>query len=152
MHCGEIKKLTSEYGHTYLGIQVETKIVEKHLKVLKYTIGKSEFAKFSKNLKNRDGSIFHLTVVSPIEFAKLAKKKHKLLINKTVFYALTGLGNQSRNTNRIYYATARSPQGEYLREQIGLPKKDLHITLGFNAEDIHDIPKDENTHIRTFGL
>ena len=40
------------------------------------------------------------------------------------------------------------PPGNWIRRQLGLPKAELHITLGFDPEDVHGAPKGAATLLR----
>ncbi|CAN8062503.1 unnamed protein product [Agarophyton chilense] len=44
-----------------------------------------------------------------------------------------------------YYVVIKWPEAQRLRNEMGLPQKDLHITLGFTEKDIHNCRKDART-------
>lgn len=44
-----------------------------------------------------------------------------------------------------YFVVVKWPQAQQLRNELGLPPKDFHITLGFTTRDIHEHRKDHNT-------
>jgi tRNA nucleotidyltransferase/poly(A) polymerase len=110
-------------------------------------------------LKNRGE--FHITIIEPPEVSKIAKTlKGQGLSSaevdaqlKTKVGALTvdgepqmiGLGKQTSGGNETYFAVVKWPEAQLLRDQLGLPSKDLHITLGFKEKDIYGVPKDETT-------
>ena len=61
-----------------------------------------------------------------------------------------GIGEQSEDGNSVQYVVVSWPEIQELRERFGLPKKDLHVTLGYTQKDIHGVPKDESTLIEEF--
>ncbi|KAI0558223.1 Methyltransferase [Gracilaria domingensis] len=51
----------------------------------------------------------------------------------------------SKQVRVAYYAVIKWPEAQRLRNEMGLPQKDFHITLGFTDKDIHNCRKDVNT-------
>ncbi|PXF45260.1 Glutathione S-transferase C-terminal domain-containing protein [Gracilariopsis chorda] len=49
--------------------------------------------------------------------------------------------------HEVFFVVIEWPEAQQLRGQMGLPVKDLHITLGFTEKDIHNCRKDLNTLI-----
>ncbi len=99
---------------------------------------------------------YHLTIISTPESGKLATLSVEQIarlqeINEAVQkgdgITVTGVGYIDGATAPNIRATDRSKKTSYLavdipalkgfREELGLPEKDFHITLGFEAGDIH---------------
>jgi tRNA nucleotidyltransferase/poly(A) polymerase len=95
----------------------------------------------------------HITIISPEEtpyVAKLARKNPEDLFGELYVDGqpqYLGLGYQRIGENELYYVVVKWPEVQELRRNFGLPRKDLHITLGYTYEDIHDVSKDETTLI-----
>ena len=47
----------------------------------------------------------------------------------------------SRDGNWVYFLVAQWDAAQELRTSLGLPPKDFHVTIAFNDEDIHGVPK-----------
>jgi len=142
---GFLKKLTSADGETYLGISIAPGGVTSYGKRWIRSLQTAEVSKLSQNREKRDGNGFHITIVSPPEYETLSEEQLKKLDHGEITYVKTGLGRRIQSDAQTYYITVLSTHGDYIRKSLGLPKKDLHITLGFDPHDIHDIPKDETT-------
>lgn len=145
---GKIQKIKGKDTQEFLGFHVfQNSEFNKHLRRLKNYLETSNFNKVCKNRTARDNKLHHITIVSPTELRKLNKKEIEEVLHKTVFYTLADVGEQHCGENSCYFITATSIQAQNLRENLGLANKDFHVTLGFDAEDIHDVIKDETTHI-----
>jgi len=118
----------------------------------------------------RDGGYHHATLLDVKDFGflvrqlrddkSLSRKQAERAIKKewddiiagrridTVFtsdWKAIGLGKQAQGDDEAYYVVLSWPGGEHIRERLGLPPKDFHITLGFRQRDVHGVPKDETT-------
>jgi hypothetical protein len=70
-----------------------------------------------------------------------------LFDGKQGHFNLGDLGRVEKNGAESFYILISSPFGDYLRSVAGLQKKDFHLTLGFDPEDIHVLPKDASTAV-----
>lgn len=108
------------------------------------------------------GTPHHITLVGPKDISKMPSmfKKNQEICLQEAHEALSGtqfriLGvgrvktllskHGSSEENEAYYAVVDWPEAQSFRRKMGLPKCDLHITLGFRVKDIHDKAKNETT-------
>lgn len=49
--------------------------------------------------------------------------------------------------SEVWYGVVEWQEMQHARQELGLPAKDLHITLGFSLYDIHSKPKTASTII-----
>lgn len=113
-------------------------------------VGKPSSRAYRQRLRRRNLGTFHLTVVAPDELRLIGKELDgRLMLKGRV--QLHGLGKRTDTRdslgNEVFYVVATSSDFDKLRAGLGLPKRDLHITLGFKKADIHGVPKDLSTMI-----
>lgn len=145
--ASRIGVLKGDSGAEYLGILVGNAVVEPHRRRLLSLRGPEIVNELFANRKSRDGSAYHITVVSPPEFERLDEAQKGKLVGELVDYMIVGLGHASRGQNEAYYIVVESARAAYLRSSVGLPRRDFHITIGFDKEDVHDLPKGTATLI-----
>lgn len=149
IQLGNVKPLTSQSNERYFGISIDSKIVRIEENKLNRHLGVKEFSEAKKNRENRDGPSYHLTIITPLEVGSLSKEHLKLLNDlPEMSFVPQKVGHAVSGDNECWFITVHSPHGDYLRKQVGLPKKDFHITLGFRDEDVHDRPKDHTRWIQ----
>jgi 2H phosphodiesterase-like protein len=75
--------------------------------------------------------------------------KNKFFDEETDNYDIEfiGIGMVSDDANEAYYIIVESKALQAFRKDAGLGKRDLHVTLGFKIEDIHQLSKAANTKI-----
>lgn len=142
----QIAFLTSQSGRIYAGCDIPEREVELYIREL----SKEEPADFNalrKNQSARDRGLFHLTVISPPEFARLSPSLALDFIGETVGIQLCGLGKATRGGQRSFFVVVQCERIAELRQDLRLGHRDLHITLGFDRNDVHDISKDGTTLI-----
>eukprot|EP00288_Rhodomonas_lens_P014587 CAMPEP_0177705408 /NCGR_PEP_ID=MMETSP0484_2-20121128/8691_1 /TAXON_ID=354590 /ORGANISM="Rhodomonas lens, Strain RHODO" /LENGTH=961 /DNA_ID=CAMNT_0019216831 /DNA_START=63 /DNA_END=2948 /DNA_ORIENTATION=+ len=98
---------------------------------------------------DRDGESFHITVLSPndanvVKSKDLAKHFGKVTARDIFFL---GVGT----VNGVYFCVVESPLIQKIRKSFGLTRKDLHITLGFQVSDCHEVCKDARTLMEPLG-
>lgn len=103
-----------------------------------------------KGLKSR--SEYHITILDPDEWHDLLGRKgwtaEEALDNLKPFQShpkYVCLGRQERGMNAVYFVVVYWPEAQEFRAQLGLGRKDLHITVGYREADIHGVPKDRST-------
>ena len=143
-------------GKGYVFCEVSAENVQQYNKKLEQIIGKQQFEQALTNLKARPtGESYHLTILSPKEF-RLAKKEHGMQkISETLNNynnnrgetSILGIGEAQQDGEKTWYLVCENNNIQQLRQQLGLPHKDLHITLGFTKHDIHNVSKNSETLI-----
>lgn len=108
----------------------------------------SEFKTFYENRERRDGANYHSTLINVQEFHKEGMKQTaQELIGRDYKLVIKGVGrahDEAKNCE-AHFIVLECPQLDKLRESIGLPKRDLHITIGFDCKDVFTRPKDESS-------
>jgi hypothetical protein len=103
---------------------------------------------------------FHITLITPPEGLELmegvgwsaeefGEKMAGLEIRGEPTYVC--LGKQEEERNAVYFIVVRWRAAQYWRAKMGLPPKELHVTLGFRESDIYDGPRGVETCIRKWG-
>lgn len=115
------------------------------------------------------GSAHHLTIVNPREVSslpvpfsmdKMACVEHCYNSLFGSHFRILGIGRATKVVDSLsaenkadaatYYAVVDWPAAQRLRQQLGLPSCDMHITLGFKEKDVHSVPKNKSTLIKTY--
>ena len=100
---------------------------------------------------------YHITVVTPPEMKEILDRhgwNWETLHTKINGAPVEGkpryvcLGKQEKGDNAVYYIVVEWGEVNEIRRKMGLQAKDLHVTLGFRQEDIHDVLKNQGTCIR----
>lgn len=137
-------------GNNYLGIDFPAPIVGVFLDELKDIIGEDDFKTFTKCQKDRDHGKYHSTVINVMDYNKLSNDigvdKFINSLNELMRYEIDdlkmmGIGTAEKNTNRAYFIVCKSDKLDQIRTNYGLPKIDLHITLGFKWKDVFGVDK-----------
>lgn len=151
----KVSKLKDNQGNEYLGTIIERAELSSYLMELKTLLG-PDFQQYRAFQAARDHDLFHMTLLSPPEY-KLVDKAliEKLLAADSTRYftselsiTLLGLGKVERDNKKTFFIVAQSREGQLIRQQLLLKKKDFHITLGFNPSDIYGVTKDSSTLIK----
>ncbi|MBU1102209.1 hypothetical protein KJ853_00950 [Patescibacteria group bacterium] len=145
----ESSKLTRERLAEMQTLEVEMKAdFESSLQTIREATG--------ANLQPRPGG-YHLTIVGPTEYKALAKLDDATItelqeISKQVQngegITVKGIGfidgassklklREVDKTKKTAFLALDIPALQVIREKIGLPPRDFHITLGFEGGDIH---------------
>lgn len=104
--------------------------------------------------RQRDGELSHITLLSPMEYSRLLKQGVSVDFSAITdtYLKLRGLGSVDDSkdpNNKAWFCAATAHKVNPWREELGLPPKDLHITLGFNSKDVHfdksGAPADKHT-------
>lgn len=91
----------------------------------------------------RDGNTHHITMLLKSEISDnsdefLSNIKQTYGIDKML---IIGVGHIKKNDNDVFYEVVFWPIGNKIRNNLNLPTKDFHVTLGFKIVDIHDANK-----------
>jgi len=125
---------------------------------LKSLLGE-KYVLYNRNRSNRDGGplngidIYHLTLTGFSPDDKLTSEQTNIYIeglknlSKEVSPQFIGLGKVQNEENESYYILVKWDEVNLLREKLGLIPLNLHITLGYHINDIHDLPKTLDTLI-----
>lgn len=114
------------------------------------------------------GAPHHITIVSPREVSLLPspytteKSECTELCYKALFssqFTILGIGHTRKVLRKdsdpkndvdaeVYFAVIEWPEAQLLRQELGLPPCDLHITLGFKNKDVYGVAKDSTTLVK----
>lgn len=105
----------------------------------------------------------HITIISPLELYGTLERVHAehgvapgaeslnwlldwLAVNLSVPWTVNGLCSQTESvagvlSNEVLYLAVEWERAQAIRGLLGLPRHQMHITVGFHFRDIHDPPK-----------
>lgn len=144
-----ITYLRDTIGNNYLGIKVPNDIVTPLLDDLKEILD-DDFDTYTGNQKRRDHDAYHITVMSVMDYNKLAKEAGlEKFINslETVLnyeiddLEMLGVGTATKGNNTTYFVVCNSDKLDAVRKRFDLGNQDFHITLGFDQKDVFGVPK-----------
>lgn len=144
----KIIELKDNRGLRYIGGEISAADLAPYLEQLK-SILHDDFVTFRQNQATRDHQSFHVTLINPIEYQTISNKKNnvELKLGKYLNIVLHGIGSAEQQEKTTYYVIAQSPEAQFYRQQLVLPNKDLHITLGFDPQDVYGVNKGLDTLI-----
>ena len=58
---------------------------------------------------------------------------------------MLGVGKAESKGNTSYFVVCESDKLDAVRTRLGLPKQDLHITIGFDKRDVFGVVKDKSS-------
>ena len=136
----------SVWKNSFAAVEVPTDVMNTLTAQLRAHVGKERGLSMVAKREERDGvDIGHVTVVSPREWRKLSKGQRDQVCGVRLDFRVIGLGKQSNCDGDVIFAVCVSDQAAKLRESLGLPPHDFHVTVGFDVADIHGAPKDAST-------
>lgn len=148
----KLAKLKDNQGQVYLGAIVSRAELSLYLTALEQLLG-DDFQKYRALQAARDHQLFHMTLLTPREY-QLADKAlvEKLLapdfnsnFSNQLNVALLGLGKVEQGNKTTFFVVVQSNDAQLIRQRFLLKNKDLHVTLGFNPNDIYDVKKNSST-------
>jgi hypothetical protein len=147
-----IQLLGDKTGLGYLGLEIPAAAVQPYLAKLKTTVSPEAFAQLTQNRDRRDGLAYHVTLITPPEFSHehafnkaAGDSTFQNLVGRTAKIELVGLGKVVKDGKEVFFIVCESAALQAVRQEVGLSKKDFHITLGFNPSDLYDVAKDRTT-------
>lgn len=97
-----------------------------------------------------DRGEWHIAIISPLEYPAIKRRFH--ILPQEIRFATApqylGLGSATKGDDATYFIVVHWPEAQEFRIKNGLPKIDLHITIAFRKNDIHDVPKDSSTLLK----
>lgn len=88
------------------------------------------------NKKLRD-NYNHVTLISSYDY----QSGHDVLIGLNAELDFLGLGTATDGESVCYFVAIDSKEAQAMLEAVGLPHKDLHLTIGFTLHDVHGVTK-----------
>lgn len=151
-HSLEYAGPVSVLKRSYVGAVVDSKILDPMNRALLAHVG-FDFVEAKHNHDQRDGvGCYHMTILTPQEFRTVSnslKLEGKTLdLPEKVNFTLLGVGTANNQKSRSWFAVAESVEVNEWRAGLGLPNRDLHITLAFEkGGDVHNVDKSANSLI-----
>lgn len=140
-------------GDAYLAVDVDRKIVDRYIMELREEIKDTEmFSRFVANQNIRDKFRFHITVFNSAEvrsmktnFTHFAYALISKFISEFEFtdVKFRGIGTASRYEDTTFFIVVESDRIQQLIKDMDFAPKDLHVTLGFNQNDVFGVCKSE---------
>lgn len=133
--------------NSYMGVELRPEAVAPAMNQLKTAMAPELFELIVRKKAERDGlDKYHMTVISPAEYRRLRNTGKRITTpDSGLRFELIGVGTASNSKTQAWYGVAQSPIVDRWRSELGLPKHDLHVTLGFTSSDVHGVPKDAST-------
>ena len=143
-----LQYLKDIYTTNYLGIKIDTGVVEPFLSQMKEHLD-DKYDIFVSSQKKRDLGAYHITVINSSEYNSLLKNKGidktvnslESFFDKELDFTLLGLGSAQKGINVEYFIIIRSDNLNEIRKYYGLADKDFIITLGFYPNEVHGVRK-----------
>lgn len=138
-------------GNNYLGMEIERGLLEPCLSDLEEILG-DQYEDWTRRQIARDGGKYHITVLSVMEYNKLAKEmgidKFVAALDPVFKFPIDdlkilGLGRAEKGDNAAFFAVCKSDDIQAVRQRFGLEEKDLHVTLAFKWKDVFGVRKNE---------
>ena len=143
-----VEQLMTRDDEPYLAIVVQGATLRCYLQRLREYLGEADYAHYTANQQLRDGGQYHITVAGPAELEELIDSGMDVSLSKQpVQYRLVGLGRAQLEGDTAYFVVCESDELQQFRASLGLGRKDLHVTLGFEEADVHEATKDASTLI-----
>lgn len=150
----KITLLKDNQGQQYLGALVNRAELLPYLTQLERLLA-DDFSHYRALQAARDHQLFHLTILSPLEFQLADKAIVNTLLASDFSHAfssqinvtLLGLAKVEQDNKSSFFVVAQSADAQKVRQRFLLPAKDFHVTLGFNPSDIYGVKKDSSTLI-----
>lgn len=139
-------RLVDRHGLEYIGCEIPRAQIAPYLAELSQWLGPVAFERYRSNQAHRDHQRFHVTLINPYEYQEL-DVHHVALFSHCEFQHL-GLGRASKDRDVSYFVVVESAAAQLYRRRLGLPDKDLHITLGFDKNDVFGVSKGRDALIR----
>lgn len=140
---------------SYAALSVEA-VALQPLEIELQTILGENFDELKAHRDLRDGQGgYHMTIIEPREFRKVARELKRAgsklqLPQSQIHFAIYGIGTAKSESSQAWFAVCRSQAVADWRKSLGLPAKDLHITLAFGAEgDVHGVSKGLESMVST---
>jgi hypothetical protein len=139
-----ITQVEPQAGGRYFGCSMPRESLAPSINKWKGLLGeRAQVLETNKASRDR-GNIYHMTVVGPPEMKNSASFTD---FPATINVEYLGVGSANDGSNEAWFVVCRSPEVAHWRQQNNLSPKDLHITLGFDAKDVHTEKKDESSII-----
>lgn len=139
---------TDATGKRYIACAVARESVDEYLDRMRHLVGDERFRILRDAQQSRDSGGFHITLVTPPEMLTLPEARSAAFLASAMSYTLIDLGRCRRGVNEAWFVIIESADATQLRLTAKLPPKDLHITIGFFPDDVHDAPKDLRALVR----
>lgn len=142
----EVEVQPQKWG-SYYGSEIDESVISRHLDSWRNHVGHEEAKLMEEAKAVRDGeNRYHMTVITPQEVKKVGKKLAESAFKDiSVGVRLGGIGTASDGDKEAWFVVAKCPEADRIREDLGLPAKDFHVTIGFKKSDVFSVFKDENT-------
>ncbi|MFM2393875.1 MAG: hypothetical protein RLZZ546_1857 [Bacteroidota bacterium] len=145
-------------GQQYVGVKFTKAEMDYVLKIWSSVFNQEletyKLMTFANNRDKRDGEYYHITLINVMEWNALKASK-TIEELETIFLkfiddiVFEGIGKVTKGENEAHFVVVDSPELNSIRENFGLDKKDLHITLGFDKKDVHGVSKGTDTIFKT---
>lgn len=143
----KVEYLKDIFDQNYLAVIFSESEIKSYIDKFRRYINDDDYFKILNDNKLSREKEYHMTIINPIEYKKLVHYGNIDMLDRvynTDLYdvKLKGIGKAERNDNISFFIVAESITADEMRGILGLDRKDLHITLGFDTNDVHGVRKD----------
>lgn len=139
-----VSRMVPQKHKSYYGMRVNEELVAEHVNAWINELSEEASDMEQAKIERDGGYSFHITVLSPKETRQL-RKSGTIIEEQDFAYTLSGIGQAVDGEKEAWYIVVKSDEMNNYRNELGLPPKDFHITLGFKNSDVHTMPKDDST-------
>lgn len=137
------KLFTDSTGLVYIGIGVPNNTVKPYLNQFNVIKGEKAFSEMRKNQATRDHNSFHVTLINPFELKEIDQGSFNF--EQSFAIEFIGLGSAIKDSAETFFVVVESEKVQQVRTDLGLDKKDLHVTLGFTPNDVFGVSKGKDS-------
>jgi len=150
-----LQHLKDSFSRNFLGVRVYPETVAPFVEQMRQALG-DRYDLFAGLKMRRDGDTYHINAVNTTEYDGLTERigmdawvsSIDRLADHEFDVTLLGLGAAASGGNQEYFVVVKSESLAELRKALGLPEKDLTVTLGFYPGEVHGTRKNTILPVR----
>lgn len=133
---------------SFFGVTVPNDMISPSVEKFVRSVGSERAGSLMADRNRRDGTKYHLTVVTPAEVRQIGRETLcEAFSGLRASLTLHGIGKVSEDGREAFYVIVESADLDAARKSVGLGDKDFHITIGFDRKDIFSKRKDMSTEV-----
>lgn len=131
-------------GGSYFGARISASDVDSIIASVHKRLP-DNFDEMHDAQQTRDNGEYHVTAVTPPETRGMSNISPGRVDVADMIAKGVGTVTDEKKGRTAVYIVVESETIDWYREGLGLPRKDLHITIGFTKGDVFGKSKDEST-------
>lgn len=147
---GKMQVHRDKANQPYLAVSIAQPVGEFYQNYLQTQVS----PEFIQAQQKRDHDAFHITFINAAQFGGLNKNQPEVLeklcslaVGKNFDFFTYGIGTafNPKKEQQAWFVIAENAFLATLREHLGFPAQDFHVTLGFDKADVHGFRKNRDT-------